>query len=78
MATNDDGGPENPSDKELLDWLQSVATGYGAGWVCRPSSTGRGWRLHETSSKDAGEVVSRDIREAIVGAMLAERAKGEE
>lgn len=71
MAKIDDGGPAMPSDTELLDWLQSATTGYGEGWVCRPSSTGRGWRLHETTG-----VACSSVREAIAGAMLAELAKG--
>ncbi len=49
------------ADTERLDWLQSQTKGYGYGWVCRDSATGRGMRLHETLLPGA---VS-DVREAI-------------
>ena len=48
-------------DKERLDKLQSLTTGYGTGWILRKSSTDRGMRLHETSSGKA----NLDVREAI-------------
>ncbi len=38
------------TDKERLDFLQELTEGYGRGWVLRRSTTGRGWRLHETSA----------------------------
>ncbi len=60
------------SDKELLDWLQSKTTGYGNGWVCRMSSTGRGVRLHESRGTD-NELLSSDIREAITSAIDNEK-----
>lgn len=64
------------NDKELLDWLQKHATGYGHGWICRLSSNGRGMRLHETSNHyapfDEPQRVSKDVREAIRLAMEAE------
>ena len=38
-----------PSDTELLNWLESLATEDGyQGWKLRRSSTGRGWRLLTT------------------------------
>jgi len=43
-----DGGNE-PTDTELLDWLDAQRTNYGLGIVFRMSTIGRGWRLHETS-----------------------------
>lgn len=57
------------TDTELLDWLQSQTRGYGKGWICRLSSTGRGMRLHETSGTP--EELSRgsvrtDVRQAII------------
>jgi len=54
-----------PTDKEMLDWLDKNAKGYGSGWICRGSFTGRGLRLHETSFDDAKPTV----REAIADAM---------
>lgn len=39
-------------DKERLDFLQKLTVGYGKGWILRPSTTGRGWRLHETSGPE--------------------------
>lgn len=50
------------TDTEMLDWLEENARGYGRGWVCRNSTTGRGLRLHETSRLDARSTV----REAII------------
>ena len=50
------------TDTELLNWLDEHAAGYGNGWICRNSTTGRGLRLHETSDPDA----SPTVREAIL------------
>lgn len=49
------------TDKERLDFLQSLRTDYGLGWVVRMSSTGRGWRIMETYLRGA----KRQIRDAI-------------
>lgn len=49
------------TDKERLDELQKLTTGYGVGWILRNSTRGRGLRLHETSNV-LGEP---DIRDAI-------------
>lgn len=54
-----------PTDEEMLDWLQENMKGYGKGWVCRDSCCGRGLRVHETSQDDAKPT----IREAIATAM---------
>tara|TARA_R100000781_G_scaffold115008_1_gene88423 strand:- start:4679 stop:5095 length:417 start_codon:yes stop_codon:yes gene_type:complete len=48
-------------DSERLDKLESLATGYGKGWILRESINGRGMRLHETSQEGAYPTV----REAI-------------
>ena len=40
-------------DKERLDWLEARAQGYGHGWIARDSTTGRGYRLHESSQPAA-------------------------
>lgn len=53
------------TDTERLDWLQAQAIGYGNGWLARESTTGRGFRLHETEHEDAKPTV----REAIDAAM---------
>jgi hypothetical protein len=60
------------TDKEILDWLQAQnnKSSYTGQCVFRWSSNGRGWRLHETNI-DEGVT---DVRQAIVIAMLAERA----
>lgn len=62
------------SDTHLLDFVESQKTGYGAGVVLRISSTGRGFRLHETSSEELTDlsipVVPRStVREAIIDAI---------
>jgi len=56
------------SDTELLDWLQSKMREYTGKIICRRSSTGHGWRLHETS-KPGG---TTDIRQAIINAIEKE------
>ncbi len=53
------------SDTAMLDWLQLQTRGYGLGWICRDSFTGRGMRLHETNLPDA----KGTVREAILAAM---------
>ena len=54
------------NDKELLDWLEEQNTKkiYTGKCIFRWSSTGRGWRLHETSE---GGVDS--VRDAINAAI---------
>lgn len=54
-----------PSDTEMLNWLQENMKGYGKGWICRNSSHGRGLRVHETEMFGA----KLTIREAIADAM---------
>lgn len=54
-----------PTDKEMLDWLDKNMRGYGKGWICRDSSTGRGLRLHEHS----GDRTKPTVREAIADAI---------
>jgi hypothetical protein len=50
------------SDKELLDFLQELndQCSYTGNCALRMSTTGRGWRLHETSSPGF-----KNVREAI-------------
>lgn len=57
-----------PTDRQMLDWLQKQTKGYGNGWICRNSFTGRGMRLHETNL----EGTKPTVREAIVDAMNQE------
>jgi len=54
---------ENPTDTDLLDFLQWLTDegSYSGRVVLRDSSTGRGWRLHEIDS-GKGHV---DVRDAI-------------
>ena len=49
------------TDKERLDTIQELATGYGNGWILRKSNNGRGLRLHESTRPAA----IKDIRKAI-------------
>lgn len=56
-----------PTDTEMLNWLDKNTRGYGAGWICRDSASGRGLRVHETSRQDA----NRTVRGAIAKAMEA-------
>lgn len=56
-----------PTDSERLDWLQRQTRGYGRGWIVRESTTGRGMRLHETSS-DGAQPTVRDALDAAMGA----------
>lgn len=51
------------TDTELLDFLQELTDNacYTGKVICRFSSTGRGWRLHESSRDDA----IPDVRQAI-------------
>lgn len=65
-----------PTDKEMLDWLDSQTTGYGIGLVFRMSTRGRGWRLHETSSvRSNAPYPMPTVREAIASAMDKESSK---
>ncbi len=63
-----------PTDKERLDFLQELTEGYGRGWVLRRSTTGRGWRLHESSSI----VGTLGVRRAIDRVMEIDRLDKEE
>jgi hypothetical protein len=45
------------NDTERLDYLQSLTTGYGNGWILRESFHGRGIRLHETGKEGASPTV---------------------
>lgn len=51
------------TDKERLDYLQELndRNNYTGKCVLRESTTGRGWRLHET----AGETSFDSVRDAI-------------
>lgn len=60
------------TDTELLDWLekQNKKSAYTGLCIFRWSTTGRGWRLHETSASGA----STSVRHSIMLAM--ERQEG--
>ena len=62
------------SDSELLNWLEvELLKGrYTGKAVFRLSMHGRGWRLHETSSKAASDTVRGAITRAMLDA--SERA----
>lgn len=49
------------TDKQRLDFLDSLTGEYTGKVILRMSTTGRGWRLHE-SSKPQGK---KTVREAI-------------
>jgi len=55
------------TDTKLLDWLekQNAKSRYTGRCVFRMSTTGRGWRLHETSLPDAVPSVRQAIRNAM-------------
>lgn len=57
---------EARKDSARLDWLENQSSRYG-GWIARESSTGRGYRLHETSRREASDTA----RAAIDAAMEA-------
>lgn len=61
-------------DTELWDWLEEQAED-GMGWVARPSTTGRGYRLHQEPKMVHG-VTAPTAREAARRARDAAR-KGE-
>ncbi len=52
------------TDKELLDFLDSLnaEANYTGKCTLRMSTTGRGWRLHETSDEQKSQPT---VREAI-------------
>jgi len=56
------------TDKDLLDWLDKQTGTYTGKVKFRWSTTGRGWRLHETHQ--AGSVST--VREAILNAIEEE------
>lgn len=58
------------TDTELLDWLDKQTGKYTGKVLFRWSTTGRGWRLHETSQEGAVSTV----RDAIVDAMKKENS----
>ena len=78
---HDDGGPAHPSDTEMMDWLESRRTNYGLGIIFRYSTTGRGWRLHETSDDwpQYGHTAKPQpsVRDALAAAMIAEKRRRE-
>jgi len=55
------------SDKMRLDWLeeQNKKTSYTGKCLFRWSTTGRGWRLHESSGGPNHEPVFNTVRDAI-------------
>ena len=69
---------QTPSDKEMIDWLESQRTSYGDGIIFRMSTTGRGWRMHEAKKEGLEDIgVSHlprpSVREAIADAMKRDR-----
>lgn len=68
------------TDKEMLDWLdkQNAKSKYTGVCQFRWSSTGRGWRLHETSDmKNSFLFVRNAIEDAMVEEMMNEVESGE-
>lgn len=59
----------NTNDTELLDWLEKQ--GGDMEWICRPSQTGRGYRLHTFPKGDFSNG-SKTPRDAIAKAMAVE------
>jgi len=58
-----------PTDTDRIDFLQKHLGEYSEKVICRKSTTGRGWRLHETSHPGA----VNDVRQAIDEFMAAEK-----
>jgi len=54
-------------DRDLWDFLEKQS-GYTGRWVARKSTTGRGYRLHNTSRKPSYATA----REAVMAAMVEE------
>lgn len=67
-----------PTDTEMIEWLeeQNRKKAFTGKCVFRNSTTGRGWRLHETSDNEVRSVMGswsscyNTVREAITAAML--------
>ncbi len=57
------------TDTELLDYLQQETDkeNYTGKVICRHSTTGRGWRLHETTWRGAVPTVREAISNFIRG-----------
>lgn len=61
--------PRTITDKQRLDWLEKQ--GDGSNWVARQSTTGRGYRLHNTTRMDYEGHPT--VRQAIDAAMQKHR-----
>lgn len=61
---------EKYTDTELLDYLETLteARTYTGKCILRLSTTGRGWRLHESSHPEA----KPSVREAIIAFIEAQ------
>ena len=61
-----DGGGDTMTDTELLDVLQKLndEAVYSGVCILRRSTTGRGWRLHETAD-ETDRVPVTSVRQAI-------------
>jgi hypothetical protein len=59
------------TDTELLNFLQSLndRASHTGMCICRESTTGRGWRLHETDDGGA----TKSVRQAIADMMRAKK-----
>lgn len=58
---NQESEMQDRTDTQRIDGLQKLLGRYANKAVCRWSTTGRGWRLHEHPGSDAKE----DVRKAI-------------
>ncbi len=68
----EDGVVYGICDIDRIEFMQKQTVGYGEGWIFRHSLTGRGMRLHETSSEEASPTVREAIDSAIRAAALAD------
>jgi len=66
-----------PTDKELLDYLQKLTDeSKYTGWVVlQQSTTGRGWRLHESDMQPGYGHASLSVRHAIAMEMAIAAVK---
>lgn len=65
VAGSDGLASEEVTDSQMLDWLDRLSGRYTGRVIWRRSTTGSGWRLHETSRSGA----VRSVREAVSDAI---------
>lgn len=64
-VTQEKPNADELTDTQLLDYLDQLSGGYTGRVLLRDSTTGRGWRLHESSKPGASSNVRAAIRQYI-------------